>query len=78
MGPAGEDAWKLITARKGESFAVPVVAKGRLWYKKHFGNVFTGLRAYKIESRELKGGPPTLLLSASGEESPAVLLPTGT
>jgi len=33
MGPAVEDAWKLITARKGESFAVPVVAKGRLWYK---------------------------------------------
>jgi DNA-binding winged helix-turn-helix (wHTH) protein/Tol biopolymer transport system component len=77
MGPAGEDAWKLITASEGESFAVPVVAKGRLWYKKHFGNVSTGLPAYKIESRDLKGGPPALLLSASGEESPAVLLPNG-
>jgi DNA-binding winged helix-turn-helix (wHTH) protein len=77
MGPAGEEARKLISASEGESFAMPVVAKGRLWYEEHYANVSTGIPAYKIESRDLKDGPPTLLLSASGEESPAVLLPNG-
>jgi serine/threonine protein kinase len=71
MGPAGEEARKLITASEGEILKTPVVVGGRLWYFTVHGT------AYNLESRDLKGGPPIILLSDLEWSSAALLLPNG-
>lgn len=74
MDPGGEDARKVMTARDGESFAMPVVAKGRLWNKKLINARYSDAE-YDIESADLKGGPPTVLLSGLDDASAYLLLP---
>ncbi len=71
MGPEGENAQKLMSAPEGESFAMPVVAKGRLWYEGSGGFEF------ELESRDLKGGPSTILASGLDWTSAYLLLPNG-
>jgi DNA-binding winged helix-turn-helix (wHTH) protein len=73
MGPEGEEAWKLVTASEGESYAVPVVVKGRLWYQK----LSPGVGGFQVESRDLNGGPPTVLVPYSPEIFAFLLLPNG-
>ena len=69
MGPEGEEARRLITASEGEFFKSPEVGEGRPW---HIGgyvspeSIANGL-AYNLESRDLKGGPPTILVSELAE-----------
>jgi eukaryotic-like serine/threonine-protein kinase len=70
MGREGEDARKLMTASEEDSFAMPLVAKGRLWYKG------SGGFEWKLKSRDLKGGPPTVV-SGFDETSSYLVLPTG-
>ncbi len=75
MGLAGEEARKLITASEWESLFMPVVAKGRLWYEKYSaGGVDTGS---EVESRDLRGGPPTVLVSRLPDTFAFLLLPNG-
>jgi hypothetical protein len=73
MGPGGEDARKVMTASEGESFGMPVAAKGRLWYKR-FVVLNVGYEV-DIESVDLKGGPPTVFASNLDGTSAYVLLP---
>jgi Tol biopolymer transport system component len=75
MGPEGEEARKLITASEGESYAMPAVAKGRLWYEK--GSVGGATFEHQVESRDLKGGPPTILVSHLTNIFAFLLLPNG-
>src|SRR6516225_4187310 len=63
MGPEGQEARKLLTASEGETLSAPVVAGTRLWYAKRRASPAPWDRLEcDIESRELKGGPPTILL----------------
>jgi serine/threonine protein kinase len=73
MGPGGEDARKVMTASEGESFGMPVGAKGRLWYKKVV--VLNVVYEVDIESVDLKGGPPTVFASNLDVTSAYFLLP---
>ena len=75
MGPAGEEPRKLVTASEGESFALPAMAKGRLWYEK----VSAGKASFdfQIESRDLEDGPPSVLVSHPTEIFGFLLLPNG-
>jgi DNA-binding winged helix-turn-helix (wHTH) protein/Tol biopolymer transport system component len=69
MNTSGEDARKLITASEGEFFKSPAVGEGRLWYVRGYASpesVANGL-AYNLESRDLKGGPPSMLVSELAE-----------
>jgi hypothetical protein len=69
MGPDGEEARKLVTASEGEFFKEPAVGEGRLWYVRGYASpesIANGL-AYDLESRDLKGGPPTTLVSELAE-----------
>jgi eukaryotic-like serine/threonine-protein kinase len=73
MGPEGEEARKLVAASEGESYAMPVVAKGRLWYER----LSPGVGGFQVESRDLNGGPPTILVPYSPEIFAFLLLPNG-
>jgi Tol biopolymer transport system component len=75
MGPGGEEPTKLITASKGESLATPAMVKGRLWYAR--GHPANGYVWYDVESRELKGGPPTTLTSDLDYRYTALLVSGG-
>src|SRR5262249_20623633 len=72
MGPHGEEARKLITALEGESYAMPVAAKGRLWYGKLSPGVGGG---FHVESRDLNGGPSTILVSNLPDTFAFLMLP---
>jgi serine/threonine protein kinase/Tol biopolymer transport system component/DNA-binding winged helix-turn-helix (wHTH) protein len=74
MSSGGEAAQKMITAPEGESFAMPLVAKGRLWYERLIGAPYSGFE-YELESRDLKGGPPAVLASSLDDASSYLLLP---
>ena len=77
MGPEGQEARKLLTASEDESLGAPVVAGARLWYAKHHASLEPwGRLEYEIESRDLKGGPPTILLPKLRATS-GTLLPNG-
>jgi DNA-binding winged helix-turn-helix (wHTH) protein/Tol biopolymer transport system component len=77
MSPAGEEARELITAPEGELFATPVVVEGRLWYAKLQATIEPeGRLEYEIESRDLKGGPLTILRPKLRATS-GTLLPNG-
>ncbi len=77
MGPEGQEARKLLTASEDESLGAPVVVGARLWYATHRAGVQPYVRLeYEIESRDLKGGPPTILIPKLRATS-AALLPNG-
>jgi hypothetical protein len=73
MGPEGEEARKLVTASEGESYAMPVVAQGRLWYER----LSPGVGGFQVESRGLNGDPATILVPYSPEIFAFLLLPNG-
>jgi hypothetical protein len=75
MGPEREEARKQITASEGESYAMPAVAKGRLWYDKL--SVTAASFEWQIESRHVRGGPPTILISHLPDIFAFLLLPNG-
>src|SRR6516225_1048392 len=83
MGPSGEEARKLMTASEREFFFAPAVVEGRVWYAR--GHVspaqaeYDFTEEYDLESRDLKGGPPAVLLSGliTRSETPQTLLPNG-
>jgi DNA-binding winged helix-turn-helix (wHTH) protein len=77
MGPEGQEARKLLSASEDESLGAPIVVGARLWYAKHHATVEPwGRLEYEIESRDLKGGPPTILLPKLLATS-GTLLPNG-
>jgi Tol biopolymer transport system component len=75
IGSEGEEPRKLITASRGESFATPAVLKGRLWYAR--GHPANGYLWYDVESRDLKGGSPTILISDLDYRYTALLVSGG-
>lgn len=78
MSPEGEEPRKLTTASKGESFATPVVVEGRLWYARGYVSPASGdSLSYDIESRDLNGGPGTILVSDLDWKYTTLLLPNG-
>ncbi|HXJ97199.1 MAG TPA: protein kinase, partial [Terriglobia bacterium] len=81
MGPDGEEARKLMTASEGDFFDAPVVVEGRLWYARGYVPPATpGILLYDVESRDLDGGPRTILVSdlaATPGAATALLLPNG-
>jgi DNA-binding winged helix-turn-helix (wHTH) protein len=73
MGPEGETPLKLLTASPGELLGMPVVIGSRLWYGTSHAAAFLGtmggtannwnrLEGYEMESRNINGGPPTILV----------------
>jgi DNA-binding winged helix-turn-helix (wHTH) protein/Tol biopolymer transport system component len=78
MSPEGEEPRKLTTASKGESFATPVVVEGRLWYARGYVSPASAENvSYDIESRDLNGGPRTILVSDLDWRYTTLLLPNG-
>jgi DNA-binding winged helix-turn-helix (wHTH) protein/Tol biopolymer transport system component len=77
MGPEGQEARKLLTASEDEFLGAPFVVGARLWYaKRQAASWQWGRLEYQIESRDLKGGPPTILLPKL-RTTPGTLLPNG-
>ena len=72
-----------MTASEREFFFAPAVVEGRVWYAR--GHVspaqaeYDFTEEYDLESRDLKGGPPAVLLSGliTRSETPQTLLPNG-
>jgi eukaryotic-like serine/threonine-protein kinase len=78
ISPAGEEARKLITASEGEFLAAPGVVEDRLWYARGYVSPrISGPLVYNFESRDLKGDPPTILVSDLDYRYAVLLLPNG-
>jgi len=77
MGSEGQEARKLLTASEEALLSAPVVVGTRLWYAKRRASLEPwGRLECDIESRDLKGGPPTTLLPKLMSRS-GTLLPNG-